>query len=147
MDNAILIKSIFMFILLWGFGIVFICFRPKLELYWKIAATLIFLFYIWFFYDELTRGYTAFTASWFNVTVYFLKELFALVFVNLFFLWPLTLVIVFYKANDMGAERLLKFMCILTIVLWILFLIYVYYNRGIDQFLMDKFKKMVPGAK
>ena len=123
MEKAILIKSIFMFISIWGFTVMFLWFRPKIELFWKIAATLIFIFYVWFFYNEISTGYSAFMAGWYNMTMNFIKELLSLVFVNLFFLWPIALIIIFYKANDMGAEKLLKFMCVLTIILWIIFLL------------------------
>lgn len=146
MDKALLIKSIFIFMALWGFALAFLWFRPRVELFWKLLASIIFLFYVWFFYDEFSAGYRSFLLDWYDVTIYFIKELVALVFVNLFFLWPVSLVIIFYKAGDMGAERLLKFMCILTLVLWIIFVIYVYYSKGIDQFLFDNLKKMVPHA-
>lgn len=146
MENALLIKSIFMFITLWGFTVIFLWFRPRLEFFWKTVATLIFIFYVWFFYDELTLGYRAFYAAWSEVTIYFIRELLALVFINLFLFWPLALIIIFYKANDIGAEKLLKFMCILTIVLWIIFVIYVYFNQGVNLHLIDKFKKIVPGS-
>lgn len=147
MENAILVKSIFMFVSLWGFTVLFLWFRPRIEIFWKIVASVIFVFYVWFFWDELSRGYGSFTAAWFDVTVYFLRELLALVFVNLFLFWPVALIMVFYKANDIGAEKLLKFMCILTIALWIIFIIYVYFNQGIDKFLFEKLKQMVPGAR
>lgn len=146
MENTLLIKSIFMFISIWGFTVAFLWFRPRIEIFWKIVTTLIFLFYVWFFYEEISKGFNSFSAAWFDVIVYFIKELLALVFVNLFFLWPLALLIVFYKANDVGAEKLLKFMCILTLILWVVFLVYVYFNQGIDEFLFEKLKKMVPGA-
>ncbi len=147
MENALLIQSLFLFISLWGFTVMFLWFRPRLELFWKIVATLIFIFYVWFFWDELSRGYNAFQAAWFDVTMHFLKELLSLVFVNLFLFWPIALLLIFYKADEVGAERLLKFMCVLTIVLWIIFVIYAYYHRGIDVFLFEKLKKMVPGAR
>lgn len=147
MENALLVKSLFLFLSLWGFTVMFLWFRPRLELLWKIVATFIFIFYVWFFWDELSRGYTAFQAAWFDVTMRFLKELLSLVFVNLFLFWPLSLILIFYKADEVGAERLLKFMCVLTIVLWIIFVIYAYYHRGIDVFLFEKLKKMVPGAR
>ena len=135
-----------MFITLWGFTVVFLWFRPRLEFFWKTVATLIFIFYVWFFYDELLLGYRAFYAAWAEVSVYFIRELLTLVFINLFLFWPLALIIIFYKANDIGAEKLLKFMCILTIVLWIIFIIYVYFNQGVNLHLIDKFKKIVPGS-
>ncbi|MCX7678078.1 MAG: hypothetical protein N2316_02550 [Spirochaetes bacterium] len=125
----------------------FLWFRPRLELFWKIAATVIFIFYVWFFYDDLSRGYVAFQAAWFDAIFHFLKELISLVFVNLLLFWPIALVVIFYKADEVAAERLLKFMCILTIVLWIIFILYAYFSRGIDSFLFEKLKKMVPGAQ
>ncbi len=147
MDKALLIKSVFFFVSLWGFTVAFLWFRPRIEVFWKIIATLIFVFYVWFFWDDLNKGYAALTVDWYKVTVDFMKELIALVFVNLFFLWPVALIVVFYKADEFGAEKILKFMCILTIILWIVFAVYVYYERGIDTFLYKNLKEMIPDAK
>lgn len=146
MEKTLLETSIFLFICIWGFTILFLWFRPRIELFWKIIATLIYAFYLWFFYREIQTGYELFTAAYFDVTVRFIKELITLIFMNLFFLWPLALVIIFYKASDMGAERLLKFMCIITLILWIIFVIYVFYQKGIDEFLFENLKKMIPDA-
>lgn len=147
MEKALLIKSVFMFIVIWGFSAALLWFRPRIELFWKIIATVIFAFYVWFFFDEISKGYLSLLSDWYVVSVDFLKELIALVFVNLFFLWPVSLIIIFYKANEVGAEKLLKFMCILTLALWVVFVMYVYYNKGIDEFLYDKLKEMIPGAR
>ena len=146
MEKALLIKSIFLFISIWGLSIAFLWFRPRIEIFWKIIATLIYVFYIWFFFEEILAGYSSFLSGCYRFTIGFVKELIALVFINLFFLWPLSLVLIFYKADDMGSEKLLKFMCILTLILWIIFVVYVYYNKGIDEFLYKKLKEMIPHA-
>jgi len=146
MNEALIIRSVLMFIFFWGIGMIMLWFRPRIELFWKVIASLILLFYVWFFLDEIQTGIDAFMAGWFDTTMLFLKELATLVFINLFFLWPLCLVIIFYKADDMGAEKLLKFMCILTLVLWVIFVVYFYYSHGIDEFLFKKLKKMIPNA-
>ena len=129
---------------LWGLAILFLWFRPRVEIFWKIIATLILVFYVWFFWKELNEGYTSFIQNWYAITIDFIKEIIVLVFVNLFFLWPLALIIIFYKADEIGAEKLLKFMCIVTLVLWIIFVLYVYYDQGIDKFLYEKLKKVIP---
>jgi hypothetical protein len=147
MNDIIIIKSVFFFMCLWGLSLVLLWFRPRIEIFWKIVATLILLFYCWFFFDEILKGLAAFRASWYVSVLDFLRELITLVFINLFFLWPLALVVIFYKANDMGSERLLKFMCVLTLVLWVIFVIYFYYHAGIDRFFYENLKKMIPHAK
>lgn len=147
MIDGLLIKSVFIFIIFWGIGIAMLWFRPRIEIIWKIIATVIFLFYIWFFFDEISSGYAAFSAGWYNFVLNFLKELVSLIFVNLFFIWPLALILIFYKADAIGAEKLLRFLCVLTLVIWIVFIVYDFFNRGIDNFLINKFKEMVPGAK
>jgi hypothetical protein len=147
MEKTILIKSIFIFIALWGFSVAFLWFRPRIEVSWKIIATLIFAFYIRFFFEEILSGFDALSSDWYLAAVNFLKELVALVFVNLFFLWPISLIIIFYKSDDIGSERILKFMCLLTVALWAIFLAYVYHSRGIDDFLYHKLKEMIPYAQ
>ncbi|MDY6935162.1 MAG: hypothetical protein SVZ03_13190 [Spirochaetota bacterium] len=147
MENIILVKSVLMFIALWGLGIIFLWFRQRIEIFWKIIATLIFVFYFWFFFEEISTGYREFSSGWYPVTINFLKEFISLTFITLFFFWPLALVLIFYKANDIGAEKLLIFMCILTLILWVLVIIYVFYTKGVDEFLYEHLMKMIPKAK
>lgn len=147
MNEALIIKSVFLFIVLWGIGIVMLWFRQRIELVWKIIATVILVFYIWFFFDEINSGYNSFTGEWYGFLLNFLKEILSLVFVNLFFIWPLALVLIFYKSDAIGAEKLLKFLCVLTLVLWIIFIVYFFFSKGIDEFMIKNFKEMVPGAK
>ncbi|MBN2401117.1 MAG: hypothetical protein JXN64_01835 [Spirochaetes bacterium] len=146
MDKPLLIKSVFMFIGLWSIGVILLWFRRNIEIFWKIVATLILSFYIWFFFEEISKGYTSFinAQEWYKVTISFLTELTAIIFTNLFFLWPLALLVIFYKADHIGALRLLKFMCILTLLLWILFVAYVYYDKGLNEFLNKNLKQMFP---
>ena len=147
MNETIIIKSVFLFMCFWVLGTVLLWFRPRIEPFWKIVATLIVIFYCWFFFDDISRGFTTFTSSWYVSILDFLKELVTLVFINLFLLWPVVLVLVFYKADDIGAEKLLRFMCVLTLVLWVVFVIYFYFSSGIDRFFYQNLKKMVPHAK
>jgi hypothetical protein len=147
MVDGLLIKSVLLFMIFWGVGIGMLWFRPRIEIVWKIIATVIFFFYIWFFFDEISAGYTAFAAGWYGFVLNFLKELISLVFVNLFFIWPLSLILIFYKADAIGSEKLLRFLCVLTLVIWVVFIVYDFFNRGIDDFLINSLKQMVPGAK
>lgn len=147
MEKALLVKSIFFFISIWGIANILLWFRPRIELFWKLVATVIFGFYLWFFWGEIVTGYAAVSLNWYTVTLDFIKELISLIFVNLFFLWPVVLVVVFYKADEIGAERLLKFMCIITLILWIIFVVYIYFDQGIDRFLYKNLKDVLPDAK
>ncbi len=147
MDKPLLIKSVFMFVSVWGICVIAVWFRKSIEIFWKLIATLIFAFYVWFFFEEIAIGYNSFLAGWYMMILDFLKELTALSFTNLIIFWPLALIIIFYKADDIGAEKLLKFMCLLTLALWIVFVIYVFFNKGIDEFLYDNLKEMIPNAK
>ncbi len=147
MAEALLIKSTFIFLIFWSIGIIMLWFRPRIEIVWKIFATIILAFYIWFFWDEIRRGYSGFTAGWYLSILNFLRELMALVFINLFFIWPLSLILIFYKADSTGAEKLLKFLCVLTLSLWVIFIIYFFFSKGIDEFLFQNLKKMVPDVK
>ena len=125
-------------------------FRKNIEIFWKILATLILGFYVWFFFKEISQGYTAFMTSpgWQKVTINFLTELSAIVFTSLFYLWPLSLIIIFYKSDSTRAMRLLKFMCVLTLILWILFIFYGYINnKELNQFIDKNIRQMFPKAK
>jgi len=148
MDTSILmIKSTFLVFSLWAISIVMLWFRPRVEIFWKIIATIIFAFYVWFFHEDLLTGYEKFTAQWYTAVLAFFREILSILFVTLFIIWPVALILVFYKANEMGAEKLLKFMCIMTMILWIIFIIYYFFNEGIDNFLYDDLKKLIPKAK
>jgi hypothetical protein len=122
-------------------------FRPKIEIFWKLIAAIIFVFYIWFFFSELKTGFTSFKSDWYISILDFIKDFITIIFASMFIIWPVSIVIIFYKANDMGAEKLLKFLCILTLLLWIIFIIYFFFNEGIYTFFYESLKKMVPGAE
>jgi len=146
-SNILIIKSVFMFFSIWGLSLLLLWFRPRIEIFWKIVATLIFMFYIWFFLPELKIAYSAFTTGWYIAILNFIKEILTVIFVGMFLIWPLALIQIFYKADDIGAEKLLKFICLLTLVLWITFIIYFFFSEGIDKFLYENLRQMVPKAK
>lgn len=147
MNNEILmVKSIFLFFSFWGITVLLLWFRPRIEIFWKLVATVIFAFYIWFFFNELKSGFFSFKTGWYIAFVEFFKEILIIIFAGLFLIWPISLIVIFYKANDMGAERVLKFLCILTLSLWILFIIYFFFSEGIIRFFYDSLKQMIPYA-
>jgi hypothetical protein len=146
MKDVLIIKSIFLFIIIWGLALVLVWVRARIEWIWKIAAALIFGFYIWFFFAEIELAFIAFKMQWYLSLLGFFKELFAMTFTNLFFFWPLALIIVFFKVDEMGAESLLKFMCILSLVLWIIFIAYYYLHTDIDKFFFETLKNLLPGT-
>lgn len=145
-NDVLMIKSIFLFFSVWGLAILLLWFRPRIELFWKIIASLIFFFYVWFFFNELTVAFTSFKAGWYISFIEFFKELLIIAFAGMFIIWPLALIIIFYKANDTGAEKMLRFLCLLTISLWIIFIIYFFFNQGIEKFFYEILQKMIPKA-
>lgn len=145
-NDILMIKSVFMFFIFWGIAVLMLWFRPRIELFWKLIASLIFIFYIWFFFGELSAGIASFKAGWYISIVEFLKEMLIIVFAGMFIIWPLALIIIFYKANDIGAEKLLRFLCLLTIALWIVFIIYFFFSKGIEKFFYETLKQMIPKA-
>jgi hypothetical protein len=149
MDKPLIIKSVFMFICLWSIGVMLLWFRRSIEIFWKVVATLILGFYILFFFKEISQGYASFTAAagWYDVTINFLKELTGIIYSALFFLWPFALIIIFYKADTIKALRLLKFMCILTLVIWIIFVIIGYYEKGLFESIIKNLHQMFPKLK
>lgn len=145
-NNVLMLKSIFLFFSIWGITILLLWFRPRIELFWKLIATLIFFFYLWFFFTEISASFSAFKTGWYISTVEFLKELLIIAFAGMFIIWPIALFVIFYKANDTGSEKLLRFICLLTIVLWIVFIIYFFFSTGIEKFFYENLKKMIPKA-
>lgn len=147
MERSIIFNSIFMFIFIWGIALFFLWFRPKLEFFWKIMATLVYAFYLWFFWEEVFRGYQAIRNAWYPVVLSFGKELILLVFYCTFIFWPITLIRAFYKSDEIGAEKLVRFMCILTPIVWLAIAIYVFNNKGIDEFFFRRLVESIPFLK
>ncbi|HNX58366.1 MAG TPA: hypothetical protein PKK43_04665 [Spirochaetota bacterium] len=147
MEKALILKSVSVFIFVWGIAVVFLWFRPKIEIFWKVVATLLFLFYIWFFSEEISKGFLSIRADWYPAMITFFKELLVILFANLFFLWPVILIVIFYKSDDIGAEKLLKFMCVFTVFIWIVLVAYAFYDKKIDTYLYEKLKTFVPFAR
>mgnify|MGYP001768794765 CR=1 FL=1 len=146
-SDILVIKSIFLFFSFWGITVLLLWFRPRIEIFWKAVATLILAFYVWFFFPELKAGFYTFKGAWYVSSLDFLREILTIIFAGLFIIWPATLIRIFYKADDIGAEKLLKFLCLLTLVLWVLFIIYFFFSSGIDSFFYENLRKMVPHAK
>ena len=144
-SNVIILKSsIFLFCLIWGIAVLLLWVRPKIELFWKIVASIIFIFYIWFFFNELGSSFSALKTDWYISIIEFFKEILIIIFSGMFIIWPVALIIIFYKANDIGSEKLLRFICVLTIVLWIAFIIYFFFSSGVENFFYGTMKEMIP---
>ncbi|MFW6364843.1 MAG: hypothetical protein ACOC2H_00050 [Spirochaetota bacterium] len=144
MESIIILKTVFIFILLWGLAAAFLVFRPRVSFVWKMAAFLLFFFYVWFFREEILSGYRAFVEDWYGTLIVFAKEIVFLVFYLLFVFWPVSLIIIFYKADDIGAENLLKFMVIFTLVVWILIAVFVFHRQGADSLLRTRIPAFLP---
>jgi hypothetical protein len=142
MEKALILKSLHIFMALWGIALLFLFFRPKIDFFWKFIALLLFSFYLFIFYDEVKAGYQSFIGHWDVELVIFLKEFLKIIFITLFLLWPVTLVIIFYRADDMGAEQLLKFMCVLTLLVWMIFILIIMFNKGYDVFFYEKLREI-----
>ena len=145
-NDVLMIKSVFLFFTIWGITTLMLWFRPRIEIFWKIIATLIFIFYIWFFFGEVSTGFSAFKAGWYISIIEFFKEILIIAFAGLFIIWPVSLIVIFYKANDIGAEKLLRFLCLLTILLWIIFIVYFLFSSGVEKFFYESLKRMIPKA-
>ena len=143
-NNVIILKSIFLFCSIWGIAILLLWFRSRIELFWRLVATCIFIFYIWFFFNELTSSFNSFKADWYISIIEFFKEILVVIFAGMFIIWPTILIIIFYKANDIGSEKLLRFICVLTIILWIAFIIYFFFSLRVENFFYETLKKMIP---
>jgi len=143
-NDVLMIKSVFLFFSVWGITVLLLWFRPRIELFWKLIATLIFIFYVWFFFSEVSASFSALKAGWYISVIEFFKELLIIIFAGMFIIWPLALMIIFYKADDTGAEKMLRFLCLLTIILWIIFILYFFFSTGIEKFFYENLKKMIP---
>ena len=145
-NDILVIKSIFLFFSVWGISVLLLWFRPRIEIFWKIVASLILAFYVWFFFPELKSGFFTFRASWYISMLDFVREILTIIFTGLFIIWPAALISIFYRADDIAAEKLLRFLCLLTLVLWVLFIIYFFFSSGIDNFFYENLREMVPNA-
>lgn len=147
MARLILMKYAHIFLGIWGICVIALWLRQSMEMFWKVLATCIFVFYGWFFFREVSAGYSAFQSGWYSHVVEFIVEFVAMVFASLFFFWPIALFIIFYKADDIGAEKLLKFMCIFTLVVWVACVFYVFSDKGVENFLYNNLKKLFSDAR
>jgi cytosine/uracil/thiamine/allantoin permease len=91
-------------------------------------------------------SFAKFKAEWYISIIEFFKEILIITLAGMLIIWPITLIIIFYKANDIGSEKLLRFICLLTIILWIAFMIYSFFSPGIEKFFYETLKTMIPKA-
>lgn len=129
---------------LWASALLLLWFRRGIGLIWKAGASVVFAFYCFFFGNEITAGLESLKADWYVSALDFFRGLMRTVFADMFFLWPLALFTVFAKADDIGSEKLIRFMITATAALWAGFLIYFRFSGSIDGFFYDKLKSLLP---
>ncbi len=71
--KELLTKSVFFYSILWGIGILLLWFRPRIEIFWKVIGTVIFLLTFLFFKDEFLIGLQNLNAGWYVAVRSFLK--------------------------------------------------------------------------
>ncbi|MDA3899470.1 MAG: hypothetical protein PF637_03010 [Spirochaetes bacterium] len=147
METNIFLKTIPFFTIIWGISVAFLIFRPRIPIIWKMAAILLFLFYISVFRSDIEAFFVLARDNWYQTLILFFKETLYLLFYMMFIFWPLSLIIIFYKYDDFAAERLLKFMVFFTIAFWIGIAIYSYNKKGIDDILYNKVIELFPFFK
>lgn len=147
MDDSVVLKSVFFFMCIWAIALLLLWFRRGIGPLWKITATAAFVFYCVFFQNEIAAGLQSIKQNWYVSFLDFVRGLFRTVFTDMFFLWPVALFTVFVKADDIGSEKLLRFMFILSIFLWICFLLYFNFDASIDNFFYETLRDMIPGAR
>ncbi len=143
-EKIFILKYLFILTSIWGLCILFLWFRPRIEIFWKIVATLLLAFYIIFFYEKLKIGFEMFQKDCFTALFNFIKEFLVILYILLVLVWPVSLIMIFYKSDDIAAERLLKFMCIFTLLTWTISILYILYNKNVDIFFYDMLKKILP---
>lgn len=110
--------------LVWFFGLVVLVFRRVFPLAWRLAALLIFIAFFFLMGDVLARQLDLWQSAPLAELLALLEAL-ARVAMGFFLVaWPVTLVIIFYKADFAGAARLLRRMVWLTAIYLFLFLFY-----------------------
>ncbi|TGK05201.1 hypothetical protein EHQ53_16280 [Leptospira langatensis] len=137
--SSLLQQIVFPIFLLWFVGLTLVLIRNDIEIIWKIATFFVFVFYFFQFfpelkeaYERLSKSYPAEILSW----IYGLPRAF---YFFLLFIWPITVIRMYYTASSTVANMAARTLVAATMVYWIFFLVYHQFSAPIDEFMKTKF--------
>jgi hypothetical protein len=118
--------------------------RKGIEPVWKIFPFLIFGFYLWFHRNLFPPVWNNIQADYVNFLMKFIPEFGKAIFYLLPYIWMVIFVTVFYMVDEAKAEKLMKFMVFLTIVIWLFWLANHFFGEKLAPFLKREVPKFLP---
>lgn len=108
----------------WCLSLLFVLFRRRLGFIWKIAALLLFVFYVVWFREPIFIGLANFQNQFASTFLAVIKEIWVDFGRSLILLTPVLLFLVFFKVSDKGAATLLRFIVVLSLFYWLFFFLF-----------------------
>ncbi len=111
--------------LVWGIGLLLVLFRRGAGIPWKLAALLLFVFYVVWFRELILQGKEDFQLQFGTSILLLLSTLWQEIGRTLMLLWPVLLFMIFFLASDRSASYLLRLFVILTLFYWLFYFLFL----------------------
>lgn len=119
---------IFIPLSIWGVLLFLLFFRVELPFSIKLVMFFILASSIFFWYDELLYLINHFESFQLKQYTQIMLNAVYSVFMALMWIWPLTLLFVFYAASDLDSIRMIIILSFFTLFIWILFFIGTFFS-------------------
>ncbi|MCB1159312.1 MAG: hypothetical protein H7A25_08260 [Leptospiraceae bacterium] len=131
-------QIIFPLFILWALGAILAFFRRDLDFIWKAFFLLIFFFYFILFYEDIFRGYFRLINSYPHELIGYISGIGKVYFFALLFLWPITLIRIFYSASGHLSHLSIRVLVYSTLFYWFCYGIWLVFHNQMDRFFSYK---------
>lgn len=132
-------QIVFPLFILWFVALILVMFRKDLDLHWKISFVFCFAFYVVLFGKEWSSALERLEKNPIFEIREWIYGIPKVIFYMLFFLWPYTLLRIFYSSSEIYNKQIAYLLVTVTIVYWFLFWLYFQFKEPIDSFLENEF--------
>ncbi|EMI70070.1 hypothetical protein [Leptospira noguchii] len=140
---GLLEQIVFPIFLFWFCGLTLVLFRSDFEFVWKIVFVFVFIFYFFQYFPELKTSYERLTQSYPVEIVSWIYGIGKGFYFFLLFLWPVSLLRIFYSASPQIGRSLAKTLVSATLFYWCVFLLYSHFSTEVDSFFNTTFLKFL----
>ncbi|XDD49221.1 hypothetical protein AB3N59_12450 [Leptospira sp. WS92.C1] len=140
---GLLEQIVFPIFLFWFCGLTLVLFRSDFEFVWKIIFVFVFIFYFFQYFPELKSSYERLTKSYPAEILAWIYGLGRGIYFFLLFLWPVSLLRIFYSASSQTSKSLAKILVSFTLIYWGGLILYTNFSLEVDGFFNGTFLKFL----
>ncbi len=130
--------------ILWFLAVLFWLLRRGIELIWKLAAVAAFAAHLYFQYPVFLKVWQEIESDYVQFLMKFTVSLGKTFFELWSAIWMIVMVAVFYMVNELAAEKWVKTLFFLTLLVWAIWFVNFFYGKEIGEYLGKEIPAFFP---